>query len=226
MPKRTDVLSSLGMSLQPKKGTRKVTRAGSQPQGESQQALTRGSTPRKKVMEERMWFIQSVTTGHAGMVQATQKDHQQGQVSRGGTAKDSHSTRQQRQPCRAALDGGRCVQWDHGCLEKDQDLPPRACWHWGKGHYWNNTVSICCCSAGGESSSELPKGMGQGVGPPGAPIIPITPSMMSPSSSSAPPQGREKGASSATGPPNTPTASATAGTQEPVRQSCCCCCCP
>lgn len=37
-------------------------------------------------MEKIMWFIQSITAGHAGMVQATQRDHQQGQVSRTGTA--------------------------------------------------------------------------------------------------------------------------------------------
>lgn len=37
-----------------KKGTRKVTRAGSQPQGESQQALTRGSTLREESDGEKL----------------------------------------------------------------------------------------------------------------------------------------------------------------------------
>lgn len=172
-------------------------------------------------MEKVMWFIQGVTAGHTGMVQATQRDHQQSQMSRTGTAKHTHCTRQQRQPCRAALVGEGCMQWVHGCLEKDWDLSPQACWHWGKGHYWNNNVSDWRSSAGGESSSEPPKGVGQGVGPPRAPITPITLSVTSPSSSSPSPQGSEKGASNATEPPNTPAASA--GTQEPIRQSCSSC---
>lgn len=53
------------------------------------------------------------------------------------------------------------MQWVHGCLEKDWDLSPWACWHWGKPHYWNNSVSSWHSSAGGENSSEPPKAVGQ-----------------------------------------------------------------
>lgn len=69
-------------------------------------------------MEKVTRLVQGVTMGHAGMLRATQRDRQQGQVATCraelGTTKHNRRTRHGRQPCRAALVRGGCTQHTAG----------------------------------------------------------------------------------------------------------------
>lgn len=105
------------------------------------------------------WLIQGLTVGYAGMLQATQRDQQQGQAATCraelGALDHNHRTRHRRQAYKAALVGGGCTQQ----VQRERRSLPPSLLAWGEAG--TKVHQAGAAKRGGESSSEPAEGVGR-----------------------------------------------------------------